>query len=239
MAEIELTASDGHTLTAHRADPDHDPIGGIVVIQEIFGVNEHIRAITDRFAASGFLAIAPALFDRVERGVELAYDAEGLDKGRGIAWGQLSIEQALTDLSAATDALAAELGGANRVGAVGFCYGGMLAAALVSRAPDHLAAAVAYYPSQAAQVLTEDIVQRPLLIHLGKEDQGVTPADGDTLAARWPDAIVHRYDGAGHGFNCDLRAGFHAEASALAWERTIAFLGDRLGGQPSGGAVQS
>lgn len=229
MAEIELTAADGHRFTAHRADPDGTPLGGVVVIQEIFGVNEHIRSVADRFAAAGFVAIAPALFDRVERGVELAYDADGTARGRAIAWEQLEVDTPLRDLTATTERLGAELGVAH-VGAVGFCYGGMLAAALASRHPDQLAAAVAYYPSQAAQRLVDDPEVHPLLIHLGNEDQGVTPADGDTLAARWPGAEVHRYDGAGHGFNCDLRPGFHAEASALAWDRTIAFLTRELAG---------
>lgn len=227
MADIELTAADGHTFTAHRADPVGDPLGGVVVIQEIFGVNEHIRAVADRFAAAGFVAVAPALFDRVERGVELSYDLEGMEKGRGIAW-EMAIEPPLADLTAAADALAHELGGPARVGAVGFCYGGMLAAALTSRAPEHLAAAVAYYPSRAAQLLTDDQIERPLMIHLGDADQGVTPDDGRTLAARWPTATIHRYEGAGHGFNCDLRDGYHAAASTQAWARTVAFLGEQL-----------
>lgn len=229
MADIELTAADGHRFTAHRADPEGPPLGGVIVIQEIFGVNDHIRAVADRLAAAGFLALAPALFDRVERGVELAYDAEGMARGRSIAW-ELPIEQPLADLVATAEALAGELGGPTRVGSVGFCYGGMLSAALASRAPEHLGAAVAYYPSQAAQRLVDDQVQRPLLIHLGNEDQGVTPADGDTLADRWPTAVIQRYDGAGHGFNCDLRASFAPEASALAWERTVTFLTDHLAG---------
>jgi carboxymethylenebutenolidase len=235
VAEIELTSSDGHVFTAHRADPTVEPRGGVVVIQEIFGVNDHIRDVADRLAANGFVAIAPALFDRVERGIELAYDAEGTTRGRSIAWDGLGIDRALLDLTAAADALAAELGGPGRVGAVGFCYGGMLAAALVSRAPQHLAAAVAYYPSQAAQRLTDDQIQRPLMVHLGNEDQGVTPADGDALAARWPRAVVHRYDGAQHGFNCDRRPTFDADAAALASERTVAFLSEQLAaGAPDG-----
>lgn len=236
MADIELTATDGHTFTAHRADPPGEPLGGVVVIQEIFGVNEHIRAVADRFAAAGFVAVAPALFDRVERGVELGYDSEGMAKGRGMAW-ELPIEPPLADLAATADALAHELGGPARVGVVGFCYGGMLSAALASRAPEHLAAAVAYYPSRAAQLLTDDRIECPLMIHLGDEDQGVTVADGQALAKRWPTAEVHRYEGAGHGFNCDLRAGYHAHASARAWDRTVAFLtGHLAGGKPGGHA---
>ena len=236
MADIELIAADGHTFTAHRADPEGEPLGGVVVVQEIFGVNEHIRSVADRLAAAGFVAVAPALFDRVERGVELGYDADGMKRGQAIAWEQLPIESALADLTATADALAAEVGGARRVGVVGFCYGGMLAAALASRASGHLAAAVGYYPSRAAQLLTDDQVHVPLMIHLGNEDPGVTPADGDALAERWPTAEVHRYDGAGHGFNCDLRESYDAAASDQAFDRTVTFLSEHLGTDRPAGA---
>ena len=222
MTDIELTATDGHVLTAHRSEPTGTPIGGVVVIQEIFGVNAHIRSVADRFAAAGFLALAPALFDRTRRGVELAYDAEGTEVGRDLAW-KAPIDVAILDLEAATDALAGELGGPARVGATGFCYGGMLAAALASRSASHLAASVAYYPSMAAQLLVDDRPDIPLLVHLGDTDARVTPEDGAALAERWPSAEFHRYP-AGHGFNCEHRADYSAEASELAWERTIAFL---------------
>ncbi|CAN5600463.1 dienelactone hydrolase family protein [soil metagenome] len=234
MADLELTAADGHVFTAHRADPAGPPLGGVVVVQEIFGVNEHIRSVVDRFAAAGFVAVAPALFDRVERGVELAYDEAGTARGKAIAWEQLEVDTPLLDLTATAQALAHELGGPAHVAVVGYCYGGMLAAALASRVPEVLAAAVAYYPSQAAQRLTADQVRRPLQIHLGNDDLGVTPADGDTLAARWPDADVHRYDHAGHGFNCDLRPSYAPEASARAWQRTVAFLTEQLAGAHGG-----
>lgn len=226
MAAIELTAPDGHVFTAHRREPEGTPIGGVVVVQEIFGVNDHIRSVTDRFADAGFLAVAPALFDRVLPGAELAYDAEGTEAGRDLAW-NLPIDHPLDDLTATADALAAEVGGAANVAAVGFCYGGMLSAALASRRARHLGAAVAYYPSMAAQLLVKDQPHVPLLVHLGELDPRVTPADGAALAERWPEAEFHTYP-AGHGFNCDLRDGHHPEASALAWERTVAFLTDHL-----------
>lgn len=228
MADLTLTAADGTAFSAYRADPLGAPRGGVVVIQEIFGVNAHIRDVTDQYAAAGFVAVAPALFDRVETGVELAYDQDGMVRGQAIAWNTLTIEDALADVRATADALAAELGGAGHVGLVGYCYGGMLAAAAASRASDHVAAAVAYYPSRSAQLLVDDRPGVPLLVHLGTEDQGITPEDGRTLEARWPTATFHRYEGAGHGFNCDQRAGFHAEASALAFDRTVAFLADHL-----------
>ena len=228
MATIELTAEDGHVLTAHRSDPIGTPQGAVVVIQEIFGVNDHIRSVTDRFADAGFVAVAPALFDRVQPGTELAYDAPGAEAGKDLAW-NLPMDHPLTDITAAADLLAAEVGGAANVGAVGFCYGGMLSAAMASRRARHLGAAVAYYPSMAAQLLVKDQPHIPLLVHLGELDPRVTPADGEALAARWPEASFHTYQ-AGHGFNCELRDDHHPEASALAWERTIAFLHAHLEG---------
>jgi carboxymethylenebutenolidase len=227
MTDIELTAADGHVLAAHRAAPEVPPLGAVVVVQEIFGVNDHIRAVADRFAAAGYLAIAPALFDRRERGVELGYDAPGLEKGAATAW-DLPLEQPLTDLRAAAEAVGREVGGAANVGIVGFCWGGMLSCAMASRHGADVAAAVAYYPSMAAKVLRTDQPNIPLLVHLGDRDQRVTIEDGLTLAQRWPDATFHRYD-AGHGFNCDRRPDFDPEASSLAWERTLAFLAAELG----------
>ena len=228
MPTTELTASDGHVLSAHRSDPTGVPRGGVVVIQEIFGVNEHIRAVTDQLAGAGFVAIAPALFDRVRPGAELGYDTAGTEAGRDLAW-NLPMDEALTDVCAAADALAAEVGGAGNVGALGFCYGGMLSAAVASRHARHLAAAVAYYPSMAAQLLANDQPHLPLQVHLGELDTRVTIADGDALAERWPEAEFHRYP-AGHGFNCDLRPGYDDVSAALAWSRTIEFLGTHLQG---------
>ena len=197
MADLTLTAADGTSFSAYRADPSGPPRGGVVVIQEIFGVNAHMRDVTDRYAQAGFVAVAPALFDRVETSVELAYDQEGMVRGQAIAWGTLTIEQALADVTATAAALAAE---------------------------------VPSYRSRPAQLLVDDRPSVPLLVHLGDEDQGITPEDGRTLEARWPTATFHRYAGAGHGFNCDQRAGFHAEAAALAFDRSVAFLADHLAG---------
>jgi carboxymethylenebutenolidase len=229
VTAVELTAADGHRLSAHLAEPaDPAPRAGVVVVQEIFGVNAHIREVTDRFAQAGLVAVAPSLFDRVERGVELAYDEHGVTRGRDLAWETVPIDDALADLAAAADHLAARVGGPEQVAVVGFCYGGMLAAASAARLPHHLGAAVAYYPSMAAQLLTDDRVTIPLLLHLGDRDQRVTVADGQALAERWPGAEVYRYD-ADHGFNCDHRPGFDAHAAAAAWERTLTFLDHHLG----------
>ncbi|MCU1370848.1 MAG: carboxymethylenebutenolidase [Ilumatobacteraceae bacterium] len=228
MPTIELTAADGHLLSAHRSDPEGTPLGGVVVIQEIFGVNDHIRSVADRFAAAGYLAVAPALFDRVERGAELAYDASGAEKGKELAW-NLPIDQPLADLTATAELLADAVGGPGAVATVGFCYGGMLSAAMASRRARHLGAAVAYYPSMAAQLLVKDQPHIPLLVHLGELDPRVTPADGEALAARWPGAVFRSYP-AGHGFDCDRRPAHHPEASAQAWEHTVRFLQTNLEG---------
>jgi carboxymethylenebutenolidase len=228
MAAIELLSADGHVLSAHRAEPEGTPQAAVVVIQEIFGVNAHIRSVADRWAAAGYLAIAPALFDRARPGVELDYTAEGVAVGRDLAWKQ-PLEDTLADLRAALASAAAEVDGHSHVGSVGFCYGGMLAAALACRHADQQGAAVAYYPSMAAQILEADRPTGPLMVHLGDEDTRVTPEDGRLLAERWPDAIFHRYP-AGHGFNCDQRADHDPASSELAWQRSTAFLAEQLTG---------
>lgn len=229
MTTLPIPTRDGHTFDAYRADPasGSELLAGVVVVQEIFGVNEHIRSVADRFASAGFVAVAPALFDRVEPGIELGYDEAGMNRGREVAWETMTIDDAITDIGATADLLAGELAGADRVAVVGFCYGGMLACAAAARIHTRIGAAVAYYPSLAAQLLPDDRVEAPLLIHLGDLDQRVTISDGETLAARWPGAEVFRYP-AGHGFNCDLRPGFDAAASATAWDRTLAFLDQYL-----------
>lgn len=223
MPQIELSTADEHEFTAYRSDPEGTPLGAVVLVQEIFGVNSHIRDVVDQYAAAGFVAVAPALFDRVEPGIELGYDASDVGRAKSLAW-KMPIEDALTDLATAAEALGEEFGGAARVAVVGYCWGGMLAAALASRRPEVIAGSVAYYPSKAAQLLVDDRPQVPLLVHLGDKDTGVTPADGRTLEERWPAATFYRYEKAGHGFNCDQRPGHDAEAAKLAFERSTDFL---------------
>lgn len=224
-----LTAPDGTTLSAYRAAPDGGvpgAKGGVVVIQEIFGVNGHIRDVADRLAAGGWLAVAPALFDRVETGVELGYDKEGMEKGVDLAW-NADPAQVVQDIAVAVDA-AAEAG---KVGVVGFCWGGMLAARcaieLGDRSPNPVAAAVGYYPSRTAQLLLDRTPSAPLLLQVGEHDQGIPLSDVDQIEAAWPDVTVHRYD-AGHGFNCDRRETYAPDAAARAWRRTLDFFDQEL-----------
>lgn len=218
---IELTALDGHSVTAYRAEPTGTPRGGIVVVQEIFGVNSHIRAVADGFAADGYLAIAPAIFDRVERGVDLGYTPETIAKGRELK-AKISIDEAMADVAAAAEAVA----GAGKVGAVGYCWGGFvvwMAAANVAG----LACAVSYY---GGGVLDHAEVRSrcPVMCHFGEKD-AMIPADRvKQLATAHPAHEVFLYD-ADHGFNCEQRGSYDAVAAKLARERTLRWFRQHVG----------
>jgi carboxymethylenebutenolidase len=220
---ITLTAADGFPLSAYRAEPAGTPKGGVVVIQEIFGVNSHIRSVADRYAQAGFLAIAPALFDRIEQGIELGYAQEDIEQGIAIARGKVDPDAVMLDLAAAAQA-AREAG---KVGCVGYCWGGMLAARC---AIDGIVdAAVSYYGGGVAS-LVGDQPAAPLLMHFGQRDHAIPLADVDKVRQAWPQAEVHVYDGAEHGFNCDQRASFHQASADVARGRSEAFLTEHLAG---------
>ncbi|HEU0029091.1 MAG TPA: dienelactone hydrolase family protein [Kofleriaceae bacterium] len=217
----ELTAADGHTFAAYRAEPAGTPRGGIVVVQEIFGVNHHIRAVTDSFAHDGYLAIAPALWDRQERGVELGYDASGVAKGRQYK-ARANLDAAMLDVTAAIQAVAP----AGKVGIVGFCWGGFVTWVAAARL-DGLACAVPYY---GGGILDHaDLEPRcPVLGHFGERD-AMIPAKGvRALAAQHPQHRFELYD-ADHGFHCDERGSFDGVAAKLARERTLAFFRTHVG----------
>jgi len=218
---IKLKAGDGFELSAWRADPKGAPRGGIVVIQEIFGVNHHIRSVTDRIAAEGYLAIAPAVFDRVEPGVELGYDQPGIAGGMELA-GKLVRETSMQDVASAIE-VAAEGG---KVGITGFCMGGTYTWGASARMPG-LAAAVGYYGGGILGM--KDL--RPLaptMLHFGEKDDHIPVAGVRELEALHPDVQVHLYP-AGHGFHCDERASYDAPSAALAWSRTLEFFGKHVG----------
>jgi carboxymethylenebutenolidase len=220
--DFELTTSDGHTFASYRAEPTGAPRGGVVVIQEIFGVNHHIRAVADGFAREGYLTIAPAMFDRVRRGVELDYTPAGLAEGRALR-SQISLAAAMADVAAAA---AAAADAAGRVGVVGYCWGGYITW-MASAGVDGLACAVPYY---GAGILDNaDLEPRcPVMAHFGERDQMI-PAEGvRQLAARHPAHELYLYD-ADHGFHCDERASYDAAAARLAGERTLAFLRRHVG----------
>lgn len=218
---IQLTASDGHEFAAYRADPDATPKGALVVIQEIFGVNAHIRSVCDGFAAEGYVAVAPALFDRIERGVELGYDEADRERGRAIR-GQIDWDDALKDVAAAADAVRA----AGRAGVVGYCYGGSVAWLAATRLD--FDAAVSYYGANVAEFADEK-PNCPVIMHIGDQDASI-PADKiEVIKAAQPDIPVYIYEGAGHGFNCDARDSFNELAATIARQRTINFLNRYIG----------
>jgi carboxymethylenebutenolidase len=212
---IRLTAADGHEMSAYESAPGAAS-RGLVVVQEIFGVNVHMRDVVDGFAAAGYRAVAPALFDRVEPGVELDYDADGVARGRDLR-SQVSWDDAVADVAAAVGHLA-DVG---PVAVVGYCYGGSVA--YLASARLEIAAAVGYYGGQIVQFIDE-VPRSPLMLHFGETDSAIPLADVAAIGAACPDAALHVYEGAGHGFNCDRRASYHEAAAALARERTLSFL---------------
>tara|TARA_B100002049_G_scaffold48107_1_gene33677 strand:- start:283 stop:972 length:690 start_codon:yes stop_codon:yes gene_type:complete len=214
---VQLTTVDGNSLNAYKAEPDGSTKGAVVVIQEIFGVNDHIRNVTDGYAEQGYLAIAPALFDRVRPGVELEYDQDGIDVGRKIAFEDVTMDQVIADVEAACDAVSA----AGKVGIVGYCWGGSICYVASARLSNKISAASGYYGGQIIPHLDEPPLV-PLMLHFGADDAGIPLENVQTIAERWPEINVHVYDGAGHGFNCDARASYEADSASVALERTLA-----------------
>lgn len=218
---IKLKASDGFEAGAWRADPAGKPRGGIVVIQEIMGVNHHIRAVAELYAAQGYLAIAPALFDRAEPGFEVGYDAPSIQRGRAIS-GKVDHATMLLDVAAAIK-VAADAG---KVGIVGYCLGGTIAYLAACRLPG-LAAASCYYGGGvlAAKGETPRI---PTILHFGEKDAHIPVAGVRAFEAEHPGLPVYVYN-ADHGFNCDERGSYDAPSAALARQRTLDFFKREIG----------
>jgi len=221
--QMTLTATDGHALSAYRAETEAPSKTGLVVLQEIFGVNNHIRSVADRFAADGFTALAPALFDRVKPGIEMGYAPEDIERGRETR-AKVSLEQALADTQAAIAALDEE---GLKVGIVGYCWGGSLAWAAATRL-DGVACAVGYYGGQIPD-MADERPRCPVMLHFGEEDQSIPMDKVETVRAKHPDVPLFTYPGAGHGFSCDARGAYHAASAAKARERSLAFLREHLG----------
>lgn len=219
---VKLKAEDGHELDAYVARPTGEPIAGLVVIQEIFGVNAHIRSVADGYAQDGFLAVAPALFDRVERGVELGYGEQDMPKAMQIRK-RLKIDDMLRDAAAALDYARRESG--KKVGIIGYCLGGSIAWLAATRSnPD---AAVGYYGGLIPQHADEK-PHCPVMLHFGKNDQHIPPDAVEEIHQAHPDIPIYLYD-AGHGFNCDARAAYDAPSAKLARQRSLEFLKQNLG----------
>jgi carboxymethylenebutenolidase len=218
---IELTAADGVRISAWRADPEGSARGAIVVAQEIFGVNSHIRSVCDGFAADGYVAIAPALFDRYEPGVDIGYTPPDIATGRELK-ARAHIEAALLDVAAARDAVSS----VGKVAVIGYCWGGYVAWMSAARLPA-FACAVPYYGGGILDAAAEK-PRCPVMAHFGERDTGIPVAGVRQLMARHPDAQIFIY-AADHGFNCDQRAAYDAAAAKLARERTLEFLRRHVG----------
>ena len=218
---IRLTAADGHEFDAYTAVSNETPKGGICVIQEIFGANAHIREVADGYAAAGYLAIAPALYDRAERGVDLGYTPEDMQAGRDFR-AKVGDEGPVADITAVVK----ELQSAGKVGTVGYCWGGTLSFLAATRV-DGVAGSVIYYGGQIVPY-KDETSNAPLLMHFGDMDAGIPMEDVDQIKAAQPQADVHIYN-ADHGFNCDHRSQYDEDSCRVARERSLVFFAQNLG----------
>jgi carboxymethylenebutenolidase len=217
---ITLHASDGQALGAYVARPDGEPTAALVVVQEIFGVNAHIRSVADGYAKDGFLAVAPALFDRIEPNVELGYEGADAQRARSFI-PRLDIDKSLVDVAAAVDFCTST---GKKVGVIGYCYGGTMAWLAACRLP--IAAAVGYYGGRIAQYADETPAV-PVMLHFGRQDAHIPAEEVEKVQSLHPEIEIYWYD-AGHGFNCDARASYNAAAAQEARARSLAFLKKHL-----------
>ncbi|MCB8874540.1 dienelactone hydrolase family protein [Acidisoma silvae] len=214
MSTIALIAGDGHELSAYKAGPA-DATMGLVVVQEIFGVNGHMRFASDALAEAGFAVICPALFDRAERGVELGYGAEDRDHGLALR-AKITEDQVMLDIEAAAASL-----GTKTIGIIGYCWGGTIAWWGATRSQS-FKAAIGWYGGGIAATRTET-PHCPVQLHFGAEDHGIPLTDVDAIRAAQPGAEVFVYERAAHGFGCEARASFNEGAFSLAQTRSLDF----------------
>jgi carboxymethylenebutenolidase len=219
--QINIRSKDGFAFSAYRAEPAGKARAAVLVIQEIFGVNQHIREVCDGYAADGYLALAPALFDRVEPGIELGYEAADMARGVELARGELKQQDAMADLQASIDLLAQT----GPVGVVGYCFGGLLTW-LCACHGNGIACAVGYYGGGIAGVL-DTSPRVPTMLHFGELDAHIPMSDVEKIRSANPGVTVHTY-AADHGFNCDHRGSFNAAAAGLARQRTLDFFVEKL-----------
>ncbi len=212
---ITLAASDGHELGAYLARPKGPARAGLVICQEIFGVNAHIRDVADEFAAEGYLTIAPALFDRLEPGIELTYTSDDTTRGRALRTA-LAWEAVMLDVGAAVEHVRTD----SQVGVVGYCWGGSVAWLAACRL--EIAAAVGYYGGQIHEHRAET-PSCPVQLHFGERDPIIPNAHVVEIGGLHPDVAIFTYD-AGHAFNCVPRLDYDPDVAALARQRTLDFL---------------
>lgn len=215
--QFSLTAADQHTLGVYRADPAGKAKGAIVVVQEIFGVNHHIRAVCDRLAGEGYVAVAPAVFDRFVRDFECGYSPDEIANARSYL-GSLNWDHMMKDL----DAALSDVKDVGPCGIVGFCMGGT-AAFLAACRLGGLKASVCYYGGMIAK-FADETPKCPIQMHFGEKDAGIPLSDVELIKQKQPKAEIYIYPDAQHGFHCDERASFNKDASAVAWKRCMDFL---------------
>jgi len=218
---VKLRAADRHEFRSYVARPACKPSAALVVIQEIFGVNAHIRSVADGFAEDGFLAVAPALFDRIQSDIELGYAGADLQAAMSLI-PKINVENAVADTAAAIDFAGLDSG--KRVGVIGYCFGGSVAWLAATRL--HPGAAVGYYGGQIGKYASES-PSCPVMLHFGKQDGHIPASVAETVHAAHPDVEIYWYD-AGHAFNCDARASYNATAAKEARQRSLAFLKNHL-----------
>lgn len=217
---VQLKAADGHMFDVYQAMPEGTPKGAILVIQEIFGVNAHIREVADGYAAKGYAVMAPALYDRAEKNFEVGYTPEDIAKGRDTR-AKVDWADSVKDLAATAEALSAY----GKVGSVGYCYGGSCSWLVATRVG--VAASVCYYGGQII-MFKDEKPKNPVMMHFGENDHGIPMTDVETIRKGHPDAQVFVYP-AGHGFNCDHRGDYNAECAAEAKARSLAFFAEHVG----------
>ena len=221
---VMLTANDGQRLAAYEAKPADKPRGGVVLLQEIFGVNEHMRSVADGYARDGYAVIAPALFDRAQPGVELGYDAAASERGRNLR-SAIKLDATIADVKAAVAAAKSS----GNAAVIGYCWGGSLAWFAAARVPG-LACVVGYYGGMIAAALNEKPRCR-VMLHFGEDDRGIPMPDVAKIKAAVDPKLVQvfTYPGAGHAFNRAGSAAWHGPSAELARERTLAFLRQHVG----------
>ncbi|TBR38870.1 MULTISPECIES: dienelactone hydrolase family protein [Dyella] len=215
---LSLNTTRMQCIGAYMAKPDGKPKGGIVVIQEIFGVNDHIRRVTDRFAEAGYVAIAPAFFDHLETGLELAYDQEGMQRGKALVT-ELGLDRAVEDVASAAEAIAS----AGKIGTVGYCWGGTVAMLSAFRLG---LPSVSYYGARNVPFLGET-PKAPVMFHFGEHDKSIPPDMVEKHRQMLPQMDIFTYP-ADHAFNRDIGAQYDPASASLAWERTLGFFGQHL-----------
>ena len=219
---VELKAADGHELSAYVAKPKAEPLGAVIVIQEIFGVNQSIRSVADEYARHDFVAIAPALFDRFGKSIELGYTGDDLKQAYEL-YGKLNPDTQLLDVAAAAEHVA---GTGKGTGVIGFCYGGLLTWLSATRAKAlkiDLKAAVGFYAGGIGKFAAETPTC-PVQLHFGADDDHIGKDQIDAVRTAHPDVEIFLYEGAGHAFANEARPSYVPAASKLAHERALEFL---------------